>query len=769
METNNVIIELDAISFKAISEFFESLMICYYSLKNWRDNIEKMKFLVIKIQELYFDYIKEILKNPYTEINMIYDSLIDSQSHFHILKKWDVFDERFEILFLYLTHFYKIKFININTEISINFLHQYNNEEYYVEKGSIVSALYKKIREDFNILSQLKKNSIFNSISLEYLHKLFIIFFKNLEEMILLPTFELKAIYLQRLIEEMENFPNKLLELHSFLQKAMKISKKRFFNGVRFEYIVTILDKVKANCFTKLIGLSENDIMEKIQSYKTLKQFKMKDIQKVLKAIYKDLNYFKSVNKKVYEKMKMNLVLKCLTFNIMQRDKNDISENISYLERTIQDFIDGYNKEDLQEQMYFIKALKLFFNSIDQFAAIKSLSSIVNIIDYRFTKTDLLQLINKKDYEGNSNLKDFLISRVTSHFKDIRKFNLLQKKKRGSIKRFKQIANAFLVISKLRVKRRKTIKKMMEEPEVRKEIFVNKELDEKTLNSTNDLPILYQILNKRGIKKFYNGVDFESIFTSLKYEQGVLKLKDERIYIYSKDGNLKFCNSFWKIKDSGKDISQIYFTVSFYDGFIVVMNFKKNKAIEKIYDAIAEIKKKKHAYFETHFFSISTQDKLIANEKILNDIYKNTKFVFYKPRIFGKTFPKFFQSMKYYNYDVFAKKKKKVVKKIKRRKSIDVFKEIDLDDVIMKLEDPEMYENLHKKKDTNTSDTSSKLSYKFSKNSNKSDKKIKKRKHKRSGFDHEKNNVNLISKGRTTFKIKKPKSKQLLNKSKTHI
>lgn len=67
-EKTKIPIEEDQINFKAISEFYEIFLIAYYSLADYANNFEKLRIFINRFHELYFDFIKELLTNPYTEV-----------------------------------------------------------------------------------------------------------------------------------------------------------------------------------------------------------------------------------------------------------------------------------------------------------------------------------------------------------------------------------------------------------------------------------------------------------------------------------------------------------------------------------------------------------------------------------------------------------------------------------------------------------------------------------------------------------------------------
>lgn len=68
-EKLKVTIDEDQINFKAITEFYEIFLVAYYSLADYAMNFDNLRIFINRFHELYFEYIKDILRNPYTEVS----------------------------------------------------------------------------------------------------------------------------------------------------------------------------------------------------------------------------------------------------------------------------------------------------------------------------------------------------------------------------------------------------------------------------------------------------------------------------------------------------------------------------------------------------------------------------------------------------------------------------------------------------------------------------------------------------------------------------
>ena len=68
-EKQKIIGSEDQINFKSIIEFYELFLTAYYSLADYSSNFDKLRIFVNRFHELYLEYIKEILTNPYSEVS----------------------------------------------------------------------------------------------------------------------------------------------------------------------------------------------------------------------------------------------------------------------------------------------------------------------------------------------------------------------------------------------------------------------------------------------------------------------------------------------------------------------------------------------------------------------------------------------------------------------------------------------------------------------------------------------------------------------------
>lgn len=67
-EKLKIVIDDEQINFKAITEFYDTILTAYYCLADHANSYDKLKVFINRFHGLYFEYIKEILKNSYSEV-----------------------------------------------------------------------------------------------------------------------------------------------------------------------------------------------------------------------------------------------------------------------------------------------------------------------------------------------------------------------------------------------------------------------------------------------------------------------------------------------------------------------------------------------------------------------------------------------------------------------------------------------------------------------------------------------------------------------------
>lgn len=68
-------VEEDEKNYKAISDLFTEMMICYYAYDDFYQYKKKMKTIIETFQKIFSNYIKEILSNEFAEPKMLLEAI----------------------------------------------------------------------------------------------------------------------------------------------------------------------------------------------------------------------------------------------------------------------------------------------------------------------------------------------------------------------------------------------------------------------------------------------------------------------------------------------------------------------------------------------------------------------------------------------------------------------------------------------------------------------------------------------------------------------
>lgn len=79
-------VEEDEKNYKAISDLFVEMMICYYSLQNFSKTGRKIIPIIENFQNLFFGYIKDVLSNEFSEPKMLLQAIKSSFLYFYNLQ-----------------------------------------------------------------------------------------------------------------------------------------------------------------------------------------------------------------------------------------------------------------------------------------------------------------------------------------------------------------------------------------------------------------------------------------------------------------------------------------------------------------------------------------------------------------------------------------------------------------------------------------------------------------------------------------------------------
>jgi len=142
----------------------------------------------------------------------------------------------------------------------------------------------------------------------------------------------------------------------------------------------------------------------------------------------------------------------------------------------------------------------------------------------------------------------------------------------------------------------------------------------------------------------------------------------------------------WKF-DEVQNIIDECLVLTYYNGLKIFLKIRKERILRHVFEFCKDLIAHKKSAFKCHQFVLCKPEDAITSLKNIRDIYMNTYFPLLKPRIWGKTRPPFFDQMLIYRYESNTGLKKiddkpKKTRVVYRRKSLEIFKDMNIDEVL---------------------------------------------------------------------------------------
>ena len=432
------------------------------------------------------------------------------------MKKWSIKDSRFDILFIYLTHAYKLKFISVNTEIIMSkFLDNYSDEEFYkTGESNFFEDYFNFIKEQIKTLNKMRKNTIFESVLFEVLRKLYVIFFRHLNEMIKHPNFDLNIKYVKFWLEETGYVKKYLRNITVLIHNSYQFDHYVIDSCSRRVFILELLKEIKTN----LISLLIQHIKPNIEDYFSKRKFSDFSFNDLIDTIQeREDDFGGKVHQKFHRKYltrKANLILQMFIQKVLVSEKKGLSTEIIAFKDKFIEFAGNEEEGILDDQVIYVEKISEFFESQSSFKSEMCLSGVYNLLSPKLKKKELLTLIELKTYSDKANFKLDLIKAINHYFE--RNINL--QKDIDFHKKSTRILRIFMntVLFLVKVKRRKKIdetvittgkkkRRKTTKPDRTSE-FINPYIDLDTFYTKKPVKVNFQVLNKAFLKKHYKGL-----------------------------------------------------------------------------------------------------------------------------------------------------------------------------------------------------------------------------------------------------------------------
>ncbi len=125
--------------------------------------------------------------------------------------------------------------------------------------------------------------------------------------------------------------------------------------------------------------------------------------------------------------------------------------------------------------------------------------------------------------------------------------------------------------------------------------------------------------------------------------------------------------------------------LNYYNGLKIFLKIRKDRILRHIFEFCKDLIANKKSVFKCQQFVLCKPEDARDSLKNIRDIYFNTYYPLLKPKIWGKQRPAFFDEMYLFRYEALKKEepKSKNVRIVYRRKSMDIFKDINLKEILM--------------------------------------------------------------------------------------
>lgn len=502
------------INFKAITEFYELFLTAYYSLPDYAMHFDKLRVFINKLHEMYFDFIKGILENAFSEIQVIYDILQDSIAHVVVMRKWSIVDARFTTLFTYLTHAYKLRFFaNMADRITTGFIDAYNSPQFYVNGTcTLIDSFTKFLAAELKTLEKLKKNDIFESMYLEIVRRALFLFFRQLLDTVKHDSFSMDVGLVNQLVNELADCGKQLRSVLLGIHKSFGYPMAVIEAHTRIAYIESVIDEIVQMLLLKLLVFVRPVIFNSVNRT-SLADFSMKKICSSITAAEVSIKCVHAKIKPRYTVGKYDIILEALTQKLIDESARDIKENIEAVKNGIVSHLKAIASTKLEDQIVYIEQLSSFFTSNDKFKCQIALSCIQKLLTTKLSKKTLLDLIQKKKYSSGANLRGKLECMVSQHFTDVKKFNKRQESKRKANKKLVTIMNAILFVIRFKALKRS---KLSGDKTLRRRTragcsFLNQSIDLEAIFGKIPTAVKFQVVSKPFMRMRFKGYTISDV------------------------------------------------------------------------------------------------------------------------------------------------------------------------------------------------------------------------------------------------------------------
>lgn len=350
------------------------------------------------------------------KIQVLLEALLSSQNHMRILADWDIIDAGFSIRFLFLVHFYKIKFIKLIQErINANCMNKFSDPSFYKNGNcTFFASAYKFIFESIKSIHKIRGINVFQYIFFEIIGKCIHSILIHYSNIVTHPKYNLTEAQMTMTIKEIDGLPGVLDQIFDLcikeyafdLEKCKKEFRLSIFNRIRMKTIQNILDiflrryqsRLKEEFSKSIIGTNFPERMKKVKE---------------------DLNYFSDIpNEHVsrFELKQARIFMGEFFIGIMDVNSTVLKEKIKSIEKDGKWYLSEFKNVDCSNENLFFDYLTDFLLNSDKQKCKDSISVLAGLLDPPLKKVDLVLIVSKKIYNPNQDFESSIRNLIFDHF-----------------------------------------------------------------------------------------------------------------------------------------------------------------------------------------------------------------------------------------------------------------------------------------------------------------------------------------------------------------
>lgn len=391
----------------------------------------------------------------------------------------------------------------------------YNEEKFFANnKSTLIKAIFVHVENELKSITKLKVISIFNSIYLEALSKVFFFIFLQISEMIKHENFELKPVYLALLTEEIAISGDYMKRIRDQSQKEFNIKEKVFNKLTRKKFLEHFQSKMIDNCIQRFDQTFRELLMAEMNSAE-LGKIKLEAIFKNIEEQMPFISSLQQARLELYQKATLDSFIEIFNEFLLTRSKNDLNAQMPQIRDQVLAVCKwSFNKIDTTHETYFYAYLCDFLTSDDRMKAWKALALCSNLLRNPLKKSQLLKLIDLKIYPAKNDFRLHLEKTVYHHFESLK--NL--KATLNLHERSNKLLNIFIVslLFVIKIKRKRTVVGTTAKFGALKDaINVQEKVDDiNLLADVKRVKVRYQLITKKLIKQRFKGLPATTMFAN---------------------------------------------------------------------------------------------------------------------------------------------------------------------------------------------------------------------------------------------------------------